>query len=44
MTEKVAQSSTAGVGKRFAALKEVFQRATGAGFAETSAQVKPDCS
>jgi hypothetical protein len=38
MQTSVPHSGTAGVGKRFAALKKAFQRATGAGFTEMSQQ------
>lgn len=36
MKASILHSSTAGVGKRFAALKKAFQRATGTGFTEMS--------
>ena len=40
MESSIPHSSTAGVGKRFAALKKAFQRATGTGFTEMSQKVR----
>ena len=40
MDASIPHSSTAGVGKRFAALKKAFQRATGAGFTEMSQKAR----